>query len=155
MNVWNAIVRIGYRAAYRAATCWAFVTRPEKRCVTVIVRCDRNVLVVRPSYRRRSAPPGGYVGRGEDAADAAARELSEETGIRADPAALRYLGSERVTANYRRLHHMVFALDLDDIPALRVDGREIVRAEFVPWETAFPNGLPPLDSDLPPDRSTP
>ena len=44
-------------------------------------------------YKGRWALPGGFVEPDEDLADAAARELEEETGIRSEPAELAQLGA--------------------------------------------------------------
>ncbi len=48
----------------------------------VVERADGQMLLVRQSYRRGGWTfPGGLLGRGEEPADAARRELSEELGI--------------------------------------------------------------------------
>ncbi len=48
----------------------------------VIERDDGDVLLVRHVYRNRWGVPGGLLKRGEDAADAACREVLEEVGLR-------------------------------------------------------------------------
>jgi 8-oxo-dGTP diphosphatase len=50
---------------------------------TIICEQDRHVLLVRKPGGRWTLP-GGKLERGESAADAAARELWEETGLRVD-----------------------------------------------------------------------
>ncbi len=50
--------------------------------ICVVERADGHLLLVRQSYRRGGwGFPGGLLRRGEDPADAARRELSEELGI--------------------------------------------------------------------------
>ena len=50
--------------------------------ICVVERSDGHMLLVRQSYRRGGwGFPGGLLRRGEDPADAARRELSEELGI--------------------------------------------------------------------------
>jgi len=48
----------------------------------IIEREDGDVLLVRHVYRNRWGVPGGLLNRGEDAADAARREVLEEVGLR-------------------------------------------------------------------------
>ena len=66
--------------------------------VVALVAVDgvEHVLVVRrgnPPFEGQWALPGGYLEVDEDLAPAAARELSEETGISLDPADLHQLGA--------------------------------------------------------------
>lgn len=49
-----------------------------------IERDDGALLLVRQVYRRRWGVPGGLLERGEDAADAARREVFEEVGLAID-----------------------------------------------------------------------
>ena len=50
--------------------------------ICVVERADGRVLLVRQSYRRGGGGfPGGLLGRGEEPADAARRELREELGV--------------------------------------------------------------------------
>jgi 8-oxo-dGTP pyrophosphatase MutT (NUDIX family) len=83
-----ALLRLGYRAAYRLLQAWAFVRRPRVRGTMVSVRdaADR-VLLVRHTYgdRRRWELPGGWVHGDEDPLVAARREVREELGIDVEP----------------------------------------------------------------------
>jgi 8-oxo-dGTP pyrophosphatase MutT (NUDIX family) len=49
--------------------------------ICIVERGDGAVLLVRHSYRRRWGTPGGLLERGEEARDAARREVLEEVGI--------------------------------------------------------------------------
>ena len=72
---------------------WA-VKRPHLYGVrTIVVAPDNSVLLV----RHRAGPyawvlPGGGVGRNENIADAAAREIQEEAGIHIAPSTFTYHG---------------------------------------------------------------
>lgn len=52
--------------------------------ICVIERPDGAVLLVRQVYRHQWGVPGGLLKRGEDAADAARREVLEEVGLEVD-----------------------------------------------------------------------
>jgi len=65
---------------------------PLPVAVAVVPVADGGILAVRRAIPPRGlALPGGFIELGETWQEAAARELAEETGIRADPADLREL----------------------------------------------------------------
>ena len=82
-----------------------------------------SVLLVRPSYsHQKFSVPGGGVKRGESWADAATRELLEETGIQVE---LRYFGTYQQEIEYKHDTVQCFYAAVDD-PTFRVDENEIV-----------------------------
>lgn len=127
----DAGVRLAYRLAFTLLRAWWFLRRPDHRGALVAVWHDGRVLMVHPSYRRTLDFPGGGVGRGEAPAAAALRELDEEVGIVAAPAALRLAREMTAWWDFRRDHVSIFELRLGERPALRIDRREIVAAEFM------------------------
>lgn len=127
-----------YRGLYRVVATVArgvfLVVRPHLQGVAVVVWCEGRMLLVRNSYRADLGLPGGLLRRGETRAEAAARELHEETGIVVEPAALRDAGLvEAFHANVND-HVQFFEIELDEEPALVVDHREVVWAGFEPLE---------------------
>ena len=94
----------------------------------VAIRAPDDVLVVRHSYRPRLDFVGGGIERGESARDAAVREVREEVGITPAPGALRELG--RIRRGFRPVDEVdtLFEWRVDHLPAVRVDGREVVWA---------------------------
>lgn len=70
-----------------------------------IERDDGAVLLVRLSYRRRWGVPGGLLRRGEEAGDAALREVREEVGLDielvGEPAVVVDAAARRVDVVYR------------------------------------------------------
>lgn len=83
--------------------------------------------------------PGGLLNRREDPAHGAARELAEETGIRADPAALTPANpNARVNAAAQQVD-LVYLLTVDSPGELTIDPVEVIEAG---WHS--PDRLPPL-----------
>ena len=72
------------------------------------------------------------LGRGEDRAVGAARELREEVGIEVTPDALVYWGEIISRHEYKEDHAFLFELVLDERPEVTVDRREVIGAEWIP-----------------------
>lgn len=127
----DAILRFTYRWAYRVVKVWWRLRRPHNDGAVIAVRLDGRLLMVRHSYRDTFGWPGGGIGRSETAADAARRELAEELGLFVRPGALRFIGELVSQWEFRRDHVRIFELRLNEAPALRLDNREVVAAQFM------------------------
>ncbi|MFJ6380485.1 NUDIX domain-containing protein [Kitasatospora sp. NPDC092039] len=73
--------------------------QPERRIGALVLLTDpeQRVLLVEPTYRPGFQLPGGAVHQGEQIADAAARELAEETGL--SRVITHHLGVDQIPAN--------------------------------------------------------
>ena len=129
--------RLALRGAHGLRLAWWRVRRPDLHgCNAIVFNPAGEVLLVRHSYQSpgRWMLPGGGLARGENAEDAAVREVAEETGCRIENA--RFIGVEVAAVSGARNHiHLVVARTSDDPAA---DRREIVEAAFFP-----PDALPP------------
>lgn len=137
--------RFVYRLGFRALRLWWFVRRPEHRGTMVAVWHEGRVLMLRQSYRRMLVFPGGGLGRGESPRAGASRELAEEVGIVVAPEALSLAREMTALWDWRRDHVAIFELHLAARPALRIDRREIVAADFMTPATALAAELPPFE----------
>jgi 8-oxo-dGTP diphosphatase len=94
----------------------------------VAVYVGRSVLLVRSSYRSEWNFPGGSIHRGEAPEVAARRELAEEIGL----TAYRLCPAGGVGGIWDgksdRVH--IFETQLDRLPQLQLDNREIVDARL-------------------------
>jgi len=130
--------RLGYRLAHAARCSWWAVRRPSARGAAVAVWSEGRLLVVETSYRPGLIDlPGGAVARGERPIAAALRELAEETGIEAPETALEPPVALAFTFERRRIESEVFAWRPSRRPAVRVDGREVIRAAWLAPEEAL------------------
>jgi 8-oxo-dGTP pyrophosphatase MutT (NUDIX family) len=113
------------------------VLHPQTHGALVAIWHQGKVLLVRNSYVRYYSLPGGYVHPRETGREAALRELLEETGIRADPSALRLALDEQHEWEGKREHIEIFELDVAEPSPVKVDNREVVQAEFFAPEKAL------------------
>lgn len=137
--------QLGYRTAYRLMRTYWMVRHPITHGTQVALWNAGEVLLVRNSYLAYYSAPGGYVRRHEQARDAAARELAEEVGIQVAPDRLRLDLEVTHEWEYRRDHCSVFSLELAERPAIHVDHREVVEANwFAPARAVALDVFPPL-----------
>jgi 8-oxo-dGTP pyrophosphatase MutT (NUDIX family) len=122
-------IHIAYRVAQRLRMLWWRVARPHVYGAKVVVLGpERSVLLIRHSYVASAQwmLPGGGVRRGEDAAEAAVREVLEETGVVLS--AIRLHGEFLDSSRGARNHISIFVAE--GAGKARCDGREIVAAEW-------------------------
>jgi 8-oxo-dGTP pyrophosphatase MutT (NUDIX family) len=127
----NALHRLFYRVAYRLILVWWFLRRPLHHGALVALWHEGRLLLVRTSYRRGWGLPGGGIKRGETPLQAVLREAREEIGVTLDPALLSVARDTTHVHAYCRDHTIVFEQSLVSVPPLRIDGREIVSADFI------------------------
>jgi 8-oxo-dGTP diphosphatase len=140
----DACYRLAFRLGYRVMRLWWFLRRPEHRGAIVAVWHEERVLMLRASYRRTLDFPGGGLGAGEAPRAGACRELAEEVGLEIAPEALTLAHEMTALWDWRRDHVAIFELRLTTPPRLRLDGREIVAAEFMPPAAVLAGEISPF-----------
>jgi len=126
----NALIRAVYRVAHWGLRLLWFIRRPETTGALVAVWHHGRVLLVKNSYRPQLTLPGGYIRPREDRRTAAARELREEVGIQVQPKRLVHAYHGTHLFEHRQDTLDIYELEVDEVPSIQVDDREVVRAEF-------------------------
>lgn len=114
--------------AHRVRRRWRQWRKAPLAGVSMIVtRPDGAVLLVRHSYGSRAwSLPGGGLGRGEEPAAGARRELGEELGLTGGTLALVAEVEESISASPHTAY--LFHCVTSEVPV--PDGREVVEARF-------------------------
>jgi 8-oxo-dGTP pyrophosphatase MutT (NUDIX family) len=122
--------RLVYRAAYAALRGYWFIARPQTTGVKCIITDGDRVLLVRHTYGRRGWDlPGGSIKRGETAAAAASREMTEELGITVG--SWRAVGRLEIAIDHRRDVVYCFHTELH-APDLVIDHGELAATRWFP-----------------------
>jgi 8-oxo-dGTP pyrophosphatase MutT (NUDIX family) len=117
-----------YRVGYRILQVYWLAARPRLRGVKCLLTDADRVLLVRHTYGPRWWDlPGGRVERDEDPDHAAAREFTEELGVRSD--AWELIGELDMSFLGRRDTLHCFRLELS-APRLEIDRGELQAADW-------------------------
>jgi len=137
----EALWHRAYRLAFQVQRIYWRVVRPKITGAYVAVWHGDRLLVIENSYRRRLSLPAGGLGRGEAPIDAALRELQEEVGIQARPEQLHFVAEIVSEAGYAEDHAHFYELLCEERPAVTIDRREVVWADFVSPKEALEEGV--------------
>lgn len=141
----DALFRLAYRLAYRAARLYWRAVHPTTHGALVAVWHGGEILLVQNSYVPYRSLPGGYVRRRESGRAAAVRELAEELGLRVDEAELAPAVEVRHEWEGKRDWVEIFELEPGERPRVEVDRREVVEARFFsPAEALAQDLFPPV-----------
>ncbi|QZX98332.1 NUDIX hydrolase [Halobaculum rubrum] len=100
----------------------------------VIVRAEDAVLLIEPVGRDEWELPGGHPEFDEEPANAAVRELEEETGIAADSSSLDLLSAVHSTHRDRHYTMITYVVDYSETDGTPAPGEEATDVEF--WSVA-------------------
>lgn len=126
----GALHRGALKIAHAVRHRWRRWRQAPLEGVTMIARnLNGDLLLVQLSYAEAGwSFPGGGAKRGESMADAARREMEEETGCTASKLGLVGRMEETVSGSPHTAH--IFTCITQSVP--RPDGREVVEARFFP-----------------------
>ena len=142
-RLYNKIAQLFLKLTYKSLLfLWAF-TKPTVHGVFVAIWYKEKLLVIRNSYRKSFTIPCGRLKRNEDMADAAARELYEEVGLRVDKHLMKFIGV--YSANYSNIKDIgnFFEIEMSELPKIQLDNREVIWSQFMPLDQVAALNLNP------------
>jgi 8-oxo-dGTP diphosphatase len=123
--------QVAYRLGFPLAKAWWRLRGKRHQGALVAIHVGESLLLLRSSYRTAWNFPGGSVRLGETPEVAVRRELAEEIGFMTD-APLHLVSEVSGRWDGRSDHVFLFAVQLEHLPLLRLDNREIIGARLVP-----------------------
>jgi len=127
----DSLYRILYQFAYPVMKLYWHFFKQATHGAQVAVWVDNSVLLIRNSYRSEYCFPGGHINQNETALQAAVRELREETGIHVNAKQLQQIKKITFQRNGVTCTDRIFKCQLNTIPNIKIDNREVVEAFFV------------------------
>ena len=109
-----------------ARTYW-FIFRPKTRGAKIILSCQDQILLVKPTYGYKYTLPGGGIKREESSEMGVRREVQEELGIVLGDTV--YLGSFISTAEYKKDEVFAYSSELKNKEVF-IDNLEIEEATW-------------------------
>ncbi|MBN2195371.1 MAG: NUDIX hydrolase [Polyangiaceae bacterium] len=145
----DRLFQLAYVCAYQMMRVYWALRRPSTHGALVLVWHEGRVLIVKNSYVRYHSLPGGYVRHHETGREAALRELREEVGVAAHADALELVLDQTNEWEGKLDRVEFFALEVSARPAIAVDHREVVSADwYLPAEALRLELFPPLRTVL-------
>ena len=136
---------------------WTFelyrlIRQPHTHGSLVAIWQSNQLLLVQTSYRRGYGLPGGGIQAGEDARDAAVRELQEELGLVIESSWLQdpwtiseqQVGGLNTVTIFSLLwdQHLTDSIDVPNRPPVEIDQLEITATAWMSREEALDQHLP-------------
>lgn len=131
-RVVNTCYHLAYKVIYRCGTLALRLTGLRLNGVFLYVWHGNRLLIVKNSYKPKHSLPGGLLKRHEDPCLGAVREAGEEVGLNLKPDQLTLF--DQVEDEHGGVAYLV-RVELPEEPAIRIDEREIVWADFVPVDS--------------------
>lgn len=125
-HIWGGVLSV----AFQCARIVFSVTRTPVRGAAVALWCQGRILLVQKSYRKGWSIPGGMLKKGEAWKEAAVRETLEEVGISLNPTKLSFVAEVHGDLGPCDRSHL-FEGQVPGPVKVKIDGREIIDAEFV------------------------
>ena len=157
MSINNRLKRLARRLHLLQLAAWGYelyrlIRRPHTHGALVAIWHNNQVLMVQTSYRKGYGLPGGGVQPGENARDAAVRELNEELGLAIESSWLEDPWTITEQQRGGRNTVTIFALPWEQVastpdtetalPDLQIDQLEIIATAWMSRTEALKQHLP-------------
>ena len=145
--------KILYTILYKGHQIHCKIRNPKIQGAYVLCQYEKEVLIIKNSYRSYWTLPCGGIDKGEQPIEAAARELREEVGIVLPVHALRFHAKIFYDEEDKRDNIHLFSHRFSHKPHVTIDNKEVedyrwIRKEELPHYTLFVPIIPYVQSAL-------